>query len=132
MATAAIAPSKLRSASVSSGRLTCRRSTASWWRNTMISRSLERPGRTVSRASDARKRYKIRYTRTQHRPPSRDVNDHGRVSGTHRASSVRRRRWLARCAREHDWVLLGGFYLADVAVGRYGLETRPVNTIGSC
>ena len=26
----------------------------------------------------------IRYTRTQHRPPSRQVNDHGRVSGTHR------------------------------------------------
>ena len=24
-----------------------------------------------------------RYTRTQHRPASRQVNDHGRVSGTH-------------------------------------------------
>ena len=54
-----------------------------WWRNTMISRSFERPDRTVSRASDARNRYKIRYTRTQHRPASRQVNDHGRVSGTH-------------------------------------------------
>ena len=31
-------------------------------------------------------RYEIRYTRTQHRPPSRQVNDHGRVSGTHRSS----------------------------------------------
>ena len=61
---AAIAPSKLRSASVSSGRSTWRGSTASWWRNTMISRSFERPDRTVSRASDARNRYKIRYTRT--------------------------------------------------------------------
>ena len=80
---AAIAPSKLRSVSVSSGRSIWRRSTASWWRNTMISRSFERPDRTVSRASDARNRYKIRYTRTQHRPPSRQVNDHGRVSGTH-------------------------------------------------
>ena len=30
-----------------------------------------------------RNRYEIRYTRTQHRPPSRQVNDHGRVSGTH-------------------------------------------------
>ena len=49
----------------------------------MISRSFERPDRTVSRASDARNRYKIRYTRTQHRPTSRQVNDHGRVSGTH-------------------------------------------------
>ena len=34
----------------------------------------------------------MRDTRTQHRPPSRQVNDHGRVSGTHRA------RWDA-CAR---------------------------------
>ena len=31
-----------------------------------------------------RNRYMIRYTRTQHRPASRHVNDHGRVSGTHR------------------------------------------------
>ena len=30
-----------------------------------------------------RNRYEIRDTRTQHRPPSRQVNDHGRVSGTH-------------------------------------------------
>ena len=30
-----------------------------------------------------RNRYEIRYTRTQHRPPSRQVNDHGRVFGTH-------------------------------------------------
>ena len=50
----------------------------------MISRSFQRPDRTVSRASDARNRYKIRYTRTQHRPASRQVNYHGRVSGTHR------------------------------------------------
>ena len=80
---AAIAPSKLRSVSVSSGRSICRRSTASWWRNTMISRSLERPDRTASRASDARNRYKIRYTRTQHRPSSLQVNAHDRVFGTH-------------------------------------------------
>ena len=33
-----------------------------------------------------RNRYEIRYTRTQHRPPSRQANDHGRVSGTHRAA----------------------------------------------
>ena len=49
----------------------------------MISRSFEQRERTVSRASDANKRYKTRYTRTQHRPASRHVNDHGRVSGTH-------------------------------------------------
>ena len=30
-----------------------------------------------------RNRYEIRDTRPQHRPPSRQVNDHGRVSGTH-------------------------------------------------
>ena len=81
---AAIASSRLGSVSVSSGRSTCRRSTVSWWRNTMISRSLERPERTVSRASDARNRYKIRYTRNQDRPSSLQVNAHGRVFGTHR------------------------------------------------
>ena len=81
---AAIAPSKLRSVSVSSGRSICRRSTASWWRKTMISRSLERPDRTVSRASDARNRYKIRYTRNQDWLSSLQVNAHDRVFGTHR------------------------------------------------
>ena len=29
----------------------------------------------------------MRYTRTQHRPASRQVNDHGRVSGTHRLAT---------------------------------------------
>ena len=33
-----------------------------------------------------RNRYEIRYTRTQHRPASRQVNDHGPVSGTHTGS----------------------------------------------
>ena len=50
----------------------------------MISRSLERPDRTASRASDATNRYKIRYTRTQHRLASLQVNAHDRVFGTHR------------------------------------------------
>ena len=49
----------------------------------MTSRSFERPDRTMSRASDATNRYKIPYTTNQHRPTSRQVNDHGRVSGTH-------------------------------------------------
>ena len=100
---AAIAPSKLRSASVSSGRSTCRRSTASWWRNTMISRSFERPDRTVSRASDARNRYKIRCTRTQHRPASRQVNDHGRVSGTHRVAGPRNNAVLECVGSRHEF-----------------------------
>ena len=85
---AAIAASKLRSVSVNSGRSTWPRSTASWWRNTMISRSFERPDRTASRASDARNRYKIRYTRNQDRPSSLQVNAHGRVFGTHTARSL--------------------------------------------
>ena len=34
-----------------------------------------------------RNRYEIRYARTQHRPPSRQVNDHDGVSGTHRVDS---------------------------------------------
>ena len=98
---AAIAASKLRSVSVSSGRSICRRSTASWWRNTIISRFFERPERTVSRASDARNRYEIRYTRTQHRLASRQVNDHGRVSGTHGAvapsvAAAATGRWVSR------------------------------------
>ena len=33
-----------------------------------------------------RNRYKIRYTRTQHRPASLQVNDHCRVFGTHRVT----------------------------------------------
>ena len=103
---AAIAASRLRSVSVSSGRSTCRRSTVSWWRNTMISRSLERPERTVSRASDARNRYKIRYTRTQHRPASRQVNDHGRVSGTHRGEVAADIRSLASAHQTTDVHLL--------------------------
>ena len=36
-----------------------------------------------------RNRYEIRYTSTQHRPASRHVNDHGRVSGTHRFTHSR-------------------------------------------
>ena len=45
-----------------------------------------------------RNRYEIRYTRTQHRPPSRQANDHGRVSGTHRVSSPRAGRQSPSCA----------------------------------
>ena len=64
----------------------------------MISMSFERPERTVSRASDARNRYKIRYTTNQHRPTSRQVNDHGRVSGTHTRRDIIRclKRYIAR------------------------------------
>ena len=51
----------------------------------------------------------IRYTRTQHRPPSRQVNDHGRVSGTH--------------------TLQRGVFVVLVVVdgsGHAALDTRPV------
>ena len=50
---------------------------------------IERADRKVSRTSDASNRYKIRYTRTQDRSASRQVNDHGRVSGTHRVRGGR-------------------------------------------
>ena len=33
-------------------------------------------------------RYVMRYTRTQHRPASRQVNNHGRISGTHRQTDT--------------------------------------------
>jgi hypothetical protein len=51
----------------------------------MISRSFERPDRTVSRAIVAKKRYKMRYTALEDRSESRLVSTHGRISGTHRA-----------------------------------------------
>ena len=51
----------------------------------MISRSSERREPTARRTSATKKRDMMRYTKTQHRPASRHVNDHGRVSGTHRA-----------------------------------------------
>ena len=57
---------------------------------------------TVSRASDARNRYKIRYTRTQHRPASRQVNDHGRVSGTHTAAAATKQHSPASPASPHS------------------------------
>ena len=110
---AAIAASKVRSVSVSSGRSTWRRNTASWWRNTIISRFFERPDRTVSLASDARNRYKIRYTTNQHRPASRQANDHGRVSGTHRVPIIR------------SWALTRGFALHPGTRNRYEIrDTR--------
>ena len=51
-----------------------------------------------------RNRYEIRDTRTQHRPASRQVNDHGRVSGTHRLPPHHRR---ARRSRPADRSLHG-------------------------
>jgi hypothetical protein len=64
----ATAASNDRSSSVTCGRSTLRLSTASWWRNTMISRSLARPDRTASRARPAIRRYRTRHTRRQARP----------------------------------------------------------------
>ena len=54
-----------------------------------------------------RNRYEIRYTRTQHRPASRQVNDHGRVSGTHRVCLGRRAGWTGS-RRSDGGALLGG------------------------
>ena len=118
---AAIAPSKLRSASVSSGRSTWRRSTASWWRNTMISRSLEQPDRTVSRASDANNRYKIRYTRNQDWPSSLQVNAHDRVFGTHTVAKAS----IAGARSAYVSPLRSLAFTRDEAVGSRGDRTAP-------
>jgi hypothetical protein len=53
---AAIAPSRVWSSSLTTGWLVWRRKTVSWWRSTMISRSLERPERTARRARMAMRR----------------------------------------------------------------------------
>ena len=89
---AAIAPSKLRSASVITGRSTCRRNTPSWWRNTMVSRSFERPERTAKRANDTSNRYRIRHIGPQDVGASCLVNAHDHVLGTHRRR--RAQAWL--------------------------------------
>ena len=83
---AAIAPSRLLSLSLRVGRLIWRRSTASWWRNTMISRSFERPSARPARASAARNRYRTRVHEAPASAASPQVNTHDRVSGTHTAS----------------------------------------------
>ena len=44
----------------------------------------------MSRASDARNRYKIRYTRNQDRLASSQVNAHDRVFGTHTVRALKR------------------------------------------
>ena len=52
----AMTPSRDLYSSSRWGRLFWRRGTVSWWRNTMISRSLERPARTASRTRAAMRR----------------------------------------------------------------------------
>ena len=58
----------------------------------LLSRAFDRVGarkcdRVRCRTSDARNRYKIRYTRNQDRLAPLRVNAHDRVSGTHRVDS---------------------------------------------
>ena len=62
---AAMAPSRVRSSSMSAGRPIWRRSTVFWWRSTMSSRSLDRPERTASRARSIRSRWRMRDTSNQ-------------------------------------------------------------------
>ena len=83
----------------------------------MISRSFERRERTARRTSATNKRYMRRYTRTQHRPPSRQVNDHGRVSGTHR-----RHRGMIR----QSWLTMGRMP-SSTQHWRIHKETAPAN-----
>ena len=56
-----------------------------------------------------RNRYKIRCTRIQHRPASRQVNYHGRVSGTHRHLNRRSATDLAGLARAINARIRGWF-----------------------
>ena len=57
-----------------------------------------------------RNRYKIRYTRTQHRPPSRHVNGHDGVSGTLWVPIIR------------SWALTRGFALHPGTRNRYEIR----------
>ena len=83
---AAMDPSRVRSSSVSWGRLLWRRSTPSWCRRTMISRSLERPERTAKRANDTSNRYRMRHIGPQDASASCLVSAHDRILGTHRSA----------------------------------------------
>ena len=65
---AAMAPSSVRSSSLMAGLSICRRRIESWWRSTMISRSLERPERTASLVRLAMRRYGMRDAAGQPRP----------------------------------------------------------------
>ena len=80
---AAIAPSRARSSSASAGRLFSRRRTVSWWRSTMISRSFERPERTVKRANEARNRYRMRHIGSQDASATCLVSAYDHILGTH-------------------------------------------------
>jgi hypothetical protein len=80
---APIAPSSVRSSSLSAGRSIWRRRTLSWWRRTMISRSLDRPERTARRANKAMKRHRIRDTAIDDGGRSALVKPHNQIFGPH-------------------------------------------------
>ena len=80
---AAMAPSRARSSSASAGRLFWRCRAVSWWRNTMISRSLERPERTAKRANDTSNRYRMRHIGPQDASASCLVSAPDHILGTH-------------------------------------------------
>ena len=87
---AATAPTSARSSSARAGRLFYRRRTASWWRNTMISRSFERPERTAKRANDTSNRYRMRHIGPQDASASCLVSAHDRIVGTHSLGATMR------------------------------------------
>ncbi len=70
---AAMAPSSVRSSSLTVGRLIWRRRTPSWWRSTMISSSLDRPERTSRRASMAMRQPSTRDRGCARLRPRRDT-----------------------------------------------------------
>ena len=80
---AAIAPSRARSSSARAGWLFSRCRTVSWWRNTMISRSFERPERTAKPANDTRNRYRMRHMGSQDASSSCLVSAYDRILGTY-------------------------------------------------
>ena len=100
---AAMAPSRARSSSAMAGRLYWRCRTVSWCRNTMISRSFERPERTAKRANDTSNRYRQELARPEigrQRPGdlhlqapveglAQHERDHGGIGTLHRRVATR-------------------------------------------
>ena len=69
----------------------------SWWRNTMISRSFERPQRTAKRVNDTNNRYRMRHIGPQDASTSCLVSAHDHILGTHKDTRMQAHHaWSAR------------------------------------
>ena len=69
-----------------------------------------------------RNRYEIRYTRTQHRPASRQANDHGRVSGTPQGAAENRRDALLGQHRKAPLLSLNPLIMGGGSLARGGSD----------